>query len=95
MFYRIMSAAPGYPPEEPYWIAKYATLEYTSCLGSVLNSQGTRGFHTLHDARSALPNGAVQLPFQRDHQFIELWETLSESERQSPTTTDPLKLNSN
>ena len=75
MFYRVITAPPGYPPHQKYMVAAYETLAYDSCTGGVNNADGTRFFETLEQARKAMPADARQLPFQPEHQFLELWET--------------------
>ena len=69
MFYRILEAPPGYPPEQGYLLVKYRALNYESV------REPPRFFATIEDARAAIPNVHKQLPFDRDAQFIELWET--------------------
>lgn len=78
MFYRILKAPPGYPSHQNYMVAEYTTLEFDSCCGNVKTIDGSRFFATLEEARKAIPCGARQLPFEPEHQFLELWE-LSES----------------
>ena len=75
MFYRIMAAPPGCPPRSNYMVASYSTLAYESCCGGVKNVDGSRFFATLEEARKAIPGDARQLPFQREDQFLELWES--------------------
>ena len=69
MYYRIVQAPPGFPPSEQFFVVAYETLAYES---SVKGS--TRRCATLEDARHALPSKAVRLPFEPDHQMLELWE---------------------
>ena len=52
MFYRILSALPGYGFDQRYWVAVYETLDYDSYQG---NSKGTKEFRfakTIEEARS-------------------------------------------
>ncbi len=74
MIYRILAAPPGYPPGCNYMVAAYETLEYDSCVGNVRRADGTRFTATLEEARDLLPIDARQLPFEPEHQFLELWE---------------------
>ena len=78
MFYRILFAPPGYPPDHRFMVGEYRDLEWGSFLGSVAvtSPTGSKFFETLDDARAAIPQPARQLPFERDAQFIELWESL-------------------
>jgi hypothetical protein len=77
MFYRILSAPPGYPPHQQYMVAAYRTLEFQSSIGYVKNSDGSKYFGSLEEARMALPSDAEQLPFQPEPSdfFLELWES--------------------
>ena len=75
IFYRIMTAPPGYPPHQRYMIAAYKALEFDSCVDHVNNVDGSRFFANLDEARKAMPIDAKQLPFQPRHQFLELWES--------------------
>jgi hypothetical protein len=75
VYYRILSAPPGYPPNQKYMVAAYRTLEYASCLGGVANKEGSRFAETLEEARKMMPAKARRLPFETDGQFLELWES--------------------
>ena len=74
MFYRILRAAPGYPPEQQYLVGAYETLDYHSCKFQLTKHDGSEFVATLEDARQMLPPGAKRLSFQPDSQFLELWE---------------------
>jgi hypothetical protein len=74
MFYRIMIAPPGYAPHQRYMVMAYGTLEYESYISGVNNSDGSRFFSSLEEARRAIPADAKPLPSQPEHQFLELWE---------------------
>jgi hypothetical protein len=75
MFYRILMAPPGYAPHQRFMVATYKTLEFDSCTGSVNNLDGSGFFGSLEEARQAMPTDATRLPFQPQHQFLELWES--------------------
>lgn len=75
MYYRILDAPPGYPHDCKYMVAAYETLEYSTCVGSVLGNDGRRFVRTIEEARELIPKPRVQLPFDRDAQFLELWES--------------------
>jgi hypothetical protein len=75
MTYRILLAPPGYGPDQRYLVAAYRSLEYSSCQESLRTQNGSLFAATLEEARSIIPQDAERLPFVRDHQFIELWET--------------------
>ena len=74
MYYRILTAPPGYGPDENYMVGIYETLEYDSCLGSVRKPDGSRFAAALEEAREMLPADARRLPFTPEDQFLELWE---------------------
>jgi hypothetical protein len=74
VFYRIMTAPPGYGPEEKFMVGIYETLKYSSCLGSLRNKDGSGFAATLEDARQMLPAGARRLPFVAEDHLLELWE---------------------
>lgn len=74
MLYRIIEAPPGYPPDQNYMVAMYRTLDYDTLCGRVRNAGGSQFFETVEAARKAIPANARRLPFDRDHQFLELWE---------------------
>ncbi len=76
MFYRIMMAPPGYPPHQKYMVAPYRSLEFESSVERVKNVDGSAFFATLEEARKAIPADGRQQPFQPEHQFLELWESL-------------------
>jgi hypothetical protein len=75
MFYRILTAPPGYPPHQRYIVPEYATLEFVSLGSYVKNMDGSIFFASLEEARMAIPVDARQLPFQQKYQFLELWES--------------------
>lgn len=75
MFYRIVKAAPGSPSHQNYTVVEYRTLDFTSSLGNVKTVGGSRFFATLEEARQAIPRDAKRLPFEPEHQFVELWES--------------------
>ena len=57
-------------------LAKYRTLDYASSFGNVKNADGSPFFASVEEARKAIPTGVRQrLPFEPDHQFVELWES--------------------
>jgi hypothetical protein len=68
-------APPGYPPHEDYMVAAYTALDLESCCGGVENTDGSRCFPTIEEARKAIPDDARRLPFQSEYQFLELWES--------------------
>jgi hypothetical protein len=74
MFYRIMTAPPGYGPDQRYLVAAYGSLDFTSYQGCLRTEGGSLFAKTIEEARSMIPEGAVQLPFEQHYQFIELWE---------------------
>jgi hypothetical protein len=74
MYYRIVTAPPGYGPNEKYMVCVYDALELQSMKCSLENSDGRPFFATLEEARSMLPSTARQMPFEKDHQFLELWQ---------------------
>jgi hypothetical protein len=74
MFYRIFKSPPGYPPDQQYMASAYETLAYDSSTFWLATKDGRRMVATVEDARAMLPAGARQLPFEVDHQFLELWE---------------------
>ncbi len=74
VFYRILKAPPGYPPEQQYLVAAYETLDYYSCKGGITKDDGSGFSVTLEEARQMIPTGATRLHSQPDHQFLELWE---------------------
>ena len=75
MFYRILSAPPGYAAHEKFMVAKYNTPQADSCCGDVRNADGSRFFPTLEDARRAIPGDAREVPFEPEYQSLELWES--------------------
>jgi hypothetical protein len=76
MIYRInMHPLHCWPPNVKYMVAVYKTSEYASYCGVVTNSEGSDIFSTIEEARKAIPASAKQLPFQPEHQFLELWES--------------------
>jgi hypothetical protein len=75
MFYRILMAPPGYPPDQNYMVAEYTTLDFEWCCGDVKNTDGSRFFASIEEARKAIPRDARRLPFEPEHQFVELWES--------------------
>lgn len=68
LFYRILNAPPGYP--ERYWVSAYTSLDFKSSV-----KERPRTAVTIDEARSLIPKGARQLPFEPQNQFLELWET--------------------
>ena len=74
MYYRILTAPPGYPPDQNFMLVQYRSLEYASNCGGVKNRNGTDFFETIEEARQYLPLTARKLPFEPEHQFLELWE---------------------
>jgi hypothetical protein len=74
MFYRILRAPPGYPPDQQYLVAAYETLDYASSKFWLTKDDGSKFTATLEEARRLIPSGARHLPSQPDHQFLELWE---------------------
>ena len=73
MFYRILSAPPGYLPHEKYMVAEYTTVEFGSRSRNLTNAVGSKFFATLEEAQRAIPCDATQLPYQPEDQFLELW----------------------
>ena len=74
MYYRILKAPPGYSSDQSFMLVQYRDLDYASRCGSVKNSLGTEFFGTIEEARHYLPVTARKLPFESEHQFLELWE---------------------
>jgi hypothetical protein len=72
MYYRIITAPPGYAAHERYLVAAYPTRTFDHST-SIFNANGSRFFDTLEAARSALPANSINVPSQVEHQFIELW----------------------
>jgi hypothetical protein len=76
MYYRIlMHPLHCWAPDIKYHVAMYRTLAFTSCCGTVPNPDGSDKFSTIEEARKVIPADAKQLPFQPEHQFLELWES--------------------
>ena len=76
MYYRInMHPFHCWPPDVSYMVAMYRTPEYASYCGIVSNPDGSDMFSTIEEARKSIPGDAKQLPFQPEHQFLELWES--------------------
>jgi hypothetical protein len=75
VYYRILSAPPGYPPHQRYIVAAYQNLAYDSCLGRLTNEEGSQFVETLEEARRMIPEQARRLPFEPEYQFLELWES--------------------
>lgn len=82
-FYRIMNAPPVYAPHQRYMVAAYRTLELPSAIGRMNHSDGSAFFGSLEEAHGAIPADAKQLPFQPEHQFLELWEAAEPADRES------------
>lgn len=74
MFYRIMSAPPGYVAPQNFMVAEYLTIEFPSQVRGLTRADGTWFFKTVEEARQAIPHDAVKLPFVPEYQFLELWE---------------------
>jgi hypothetical protein len=74
MFYRIMKAPPGYPPEQQYLVGAYQSLAYDSYLSPITKADGSRFAATLDEARRMVPAGARLLSSPPEDQFVELWE---------------------
>ena len=74
MFYRILKAPPGYPPNQQYLVGAYQALDYDSYVFPVTKVDGSRFAATLHEAREMIPKGARLLPSQPESFFLELWE---------------------
>jgi hypothetical protein len=74
MFYRILQAPPGYPPDQQYLVAAYETTDYASSKYWLTKDDGSKFMATLEEARRLIPSHAKRLPSQPDHQFLELWE---------------------
>lgn len=70
LFYRILNAPHGYPEEQRYVVSAYRSLEFNSSI-----EKNYRFAATITEARSLIPQGALQLPFEPQYQFLELWET--------------------
>ncbi len=79
MFFRIMSAPPGYGPEERFMVAGYPDRDFRLPGFSIFNDEGSRFAASLEEARAMLPKNAKRLPYERYCQYLELWE-LPESE---------------
>ena len=77
MYYRILKAPPGYGPDRNFMVVAYETLELSSQLGRGKKYAGALFARTLEEARLHIPTPASQLPFEPDHQFVELWEIAS------------------
>lgn len=75
VFYRILSAAPGYSHPMNYLLGKYRTLEYKSHIEKVKNADGSFFYATIEEARKAMPASAIRLPFEPDGTTLELWES--------------------
>ena len=56
MFYRILKAPPGYPPEQQYQVVAYETLAYDSPKFWVTKEDGGNAVATLEEARRMIPN---------------------------------------
>ncbi len=74
MIYRILLVPPGYAPNERFMVAKYQATNIRTSLGRITDASGAEYFSTIEGARRALPLGARQLPYEPEHQFLELWE---------------------
>jgi hypothetical protein len=74
MIYRILYAPPYFLPDHRFMVARYRTAEFGTCLGNVTDPGGSKYFLTVDDARRALPPESRQIPYEREHQFLELWE---------------------
>jgi hypothetical protein len=81
MFYRILAAPPGYPPDQKYAVAAYETLEYSSSVGGIRKPDSTRLVATLEEARGLLPANARRLAFEPQDQFLELWKSAMTEEQ--------------
>jgi len=67
MFFRILKAPPGFPPEEQYRLVEYENSDLDSHIGR------WRPFASLEEARGMIPKDAVRLPFEPMNQFLELY----------------------
>ncbi len=74
MYYRIMTSPPGYPPKDKYMVGVYPELDISSKISNLENTDGKPFFATLEEARSMLPKTARRMPFEKQYQFLELWE---------------------
>jgi hypothetical protein len=76
MFYRILRSPPGYPEDQKFMVSAYETLDIQSHVAPLKTPDGRKMFATLEEARALLPAEARRLPFETDHQFLELWEAV-------------------
>lgn len=68
-----MTSPPGYPPSQSYMVGKYRDMSLDSHCEIVANDDGSNFFACLDDARKIIPNGARQIAFEPEDQFVELW----------------------
>lgn len=74
MFYRIMTAPPGYGPDEKYMVGAYETIDLDSHVKKLLTESGGYFAATLEEARRMLPTNAKLISTERVWQHLELWE---------------------
>jgi hypothetical protein len=74
MFYRIFRAPPGYRPDQQYLVAAYEATDFDSFKFFLTTHDGSKFIATLEEARRLIPSCARRLPWEPDHQFLELWE---------------------
>lgn len=70
MIFRILTSPPGYPEDQRFMVVEYETLDFDS---SVKHHPGWKFAATLEEARQMIPADAVRLPFEQEHQFLELY----------------------
>jgi hypothetical protein len=73
MFFRIIKAPPGYPPDQKYLVAAYETKDARSKRYDVMKTDGSLFAATIEEARQMIPNNSMPLSFEPDGQFLELW----------------------
>ncbi|MDB5341898.1 MAG: hypothetical protein JWP89_275 [Schlesneria sp.] len=67
MFFRILKAPPGFPPEEQFRVVEYENADLDSRIIR------WRSVASLEEARRTIPSEAVRLPFEPMNQFLELY----------------------
>jgi hypothetical protein len=78
MFYRIVTAPPGYPPHQKYMVRGNPTLELRTDGKWLKSTDGTIFFETIDEARQVLPANSRLLDHQPENpMFVELYESPS------------------